>query len=70
MRISYLGRQNSWARIEKYETETPIKKGLAYPSIKRTRFPLALAWVSVHKVQGLSLEQGVIDFMCQKQKSF
>ena len=43
MRRSYLGRQSSWTRIEKCETEIPIKKGLAYPSIKRTQFPLALA---------------------------
>ena len=32
---------------------------------------LMLAWTStVHKVQGLSLEQGVIDFDLKKQKSF
>ena len=71
MRSSYLGRQNSWAAIEKCETEIPIKKESASPSIKRTQFPLTLAWAStVYKVQGLNLEQGVIDFDLRKQKSF
>ena len=71
MRSSYLGRQNSWVAIEKCETEIPIKKGLASPNIKRTQFPLTLAWAStVHKVQGLSLEQGVVDFDLRKQRLF
>ena len=34
------------------------------------QFPLIFAWAStVHKVQGLSLEQSVIDFDLQKKKS-
>ena len=71
MRSSYSGRQNCWVYIEKCETEISIKKGPASPSIKRTQFPLTLAWASTdHKVQSLSLEQGVIDFDLQKQKSF
>ena len=71
MRSSYLNREKSWVPIEKCETETSIKKGSASPSIKRTQFPLTLAWAfTVHKVQGLSLEQGVIDFDLRKQKSF
>ena len=67
MRSSYLSRQKSWVPIEKCETEVSIKKGSASPSIKRTQFPLTLTWEStVHKVQGLSLEQGLIDFDLEK----
>ena len=63
MRSSYLGRQNSWVAIEKCETEITIKKGLASPNIKQIQFPLTLAWsFTVHKVQSLCLEQGVVDF--------
>ena len=57
--------------IEKCEAQIPIKKRSASPSIKRTQFPLILAWAStVLKIQGLSLEQGVIDFDQRKQKLF
>ena len=71
VRLPYLGRQNSWIVIGKCKTEIPIKKGLASPSIKETQFPLTLPWAStVHKVQGLSLEQGADDFDLRKQRSF
>ena len=63
MRSSYLGRQNSWVPTEKCETEISIKKESTSPSFKCTHFPLTLAWAStVHKFQGLSLEQGPSDF--------
>ena len=72
MRSSNLGRKNLWALVEKCETtEISIKKGSASPFIKHTQFLLTIALTSaVHEVQGLSLEQGVIDFHLQKQKSF
>ena len=40
MRSSYLGRHNSSVAIGKCETEIPVKKGSASPSIKRIQFPL------------------------------
>ena len=71
MRSFYLDRQNSWVPIEKCETEISIKKRSALPSIKRTQFLLTLAWAStIHKIQGLSLEQGVVNFDLRNQKSF
>ena len=57
--------------IEIYETEKIIKNVSAPLSIKHTHFPLTLACASnVHKVQDLSLQQGVTDFELQKPKSF
>ena len=38
IKLSYLGRQNSWVPIEKYNAEIPVKKGSTSPSIKDTEF--------------------------------
>ena len=66
-----LSKRNSWVSIEKCEAKIPVKKGWTSPSIRRPQFHLVFEWVStVNKVQSLSLEQGVIDFDLQKQKSF
>ena len=43
MRSSYLHRQNAQVPIEKCETDIPIRKRSAFPSIKCTEFPLTLA---------------------------
>ena len=53
---------------EKSEAEIPIKKGATSPSVKFTQFPLILAWAStVHKIQVLSLKQGVADLICESK---
>ena len=71
MKSSYLGRQNSWTPIEKCEAKISLKIVSALPSTKRTQCSLTLVWAStVDKVQGLSFEQGMIDFDLRKQKSF
>lgn len=47
-----------------------LKKGSASPSIKCVQFLVTLTCAStVHKVQDLSLEKGVIGFSLQNQKS-
>ena len=57
--------------VEIFESDISIKKETASSSIKCIQFPLILAWTStVHKVQDLSLQQGVIDFDLEKQKLF
>ena len=69
MKSSYLGRKCFWVPIEKCEAEIPIKKGSASRPIKRIQLPLILARAcTIHKVQGLCLEQDVIDFDLRKQK--
>ena len=57
--------------IEKCEADIPISNGSVSPSIKWTQFPLALSCAcTIHKVQGLSLNEGVVRFDSQKQKYF
>ena len=41
------------------------------PEIQRLQFPITLAWAcAVHKVQGLTLNEVVVNFALRKQKSF
>ena len=70
IRSSYLGRQDSCVPVKKWESEIPINKGSAPPSIKSTQFRLTLACAfTVHEFQGLSLEQDSVHFDLWKQKS-
>ena len=51
-KTGYLSRNMKWL--------SRLKKKKLQPSIKRTQFPLVLSWpYTVHKVQGLSLSDGV-----------
>ena len=68
----YFAQQHRWVPIEKAEASIMVRTNKeSSPVIKRTQFPLMLAWAcTVHKVQGLSLEKAVICFNLLKQKSF
>ena len=47
--------------IETRQADIPVSKGSVSPSIKRVRFRLALSWeCTIHKVQGLSLNEDVV----------
>ena len=69
MTSPYLGRQNSWVLIDKCKTEISIKTESSSSSTKRSHFLLTLELTSTfHKVQDLSLEQGVIDSDLRQRK--
>lgn len=47
----------------------PLRKTQYLHQLSETQFPLAVAWTAtVHEVQGLRLDQGVLDFDLKKQK--
>ena len=55
----------------KHEVSFGHKKNKSQPCIKRTAFSLVLSWAcTVPKVQGLSLDEGVISFDLHRQRSF
>ena len=56
---------------KKHQALFGLRKNKQQPSVKRTQFPLTMSWAwTVHKVQGLSLAEGVVSFDLEKQKSF
>ena len=70
MRGDIIAQQQHWVSIQKYEVSFPIKKNKPHPSFKRTQFPLVLSWTcTIHKVQGLTLKEGVVNFKLQRQKN-
>ena len=57
--------------LQKCDSDIPVCKGSISSIIKRTQFPLMSSWeCTIHKVQGLSLEEGVVNFDLQKQRTF
>ena len=65
-------RQNNCIPIERVEAKIKVKTTkLSSPEIKRTQFPLMLAWAcTVHKVQGKQFKEIVISFDLFKQRSW
>ena len=65
-------RKHLWFPIDKTTVDIRIKSNKSSsPVIKRTQFPLMLAWAcTVHKVQGLSFNKVVVGFQLLKQQNF
>ena len=65
-------RENSAVPIEPILARIKIRPGKpSSPEIQRVQFPITLAYaVTIHKVQGLSLNEVVISFELFKQRSF
>ena len=71
MRSDVTARQYYWVPIKKREALFGLRNNRQQPSIKRTHFPLTLSWAfTVHKLQGLSLTEGVVSFDLESHKSF
>ena len=65
-------RQNHVVSIEPILAKIKVRTGKpSSPEIQRVQFPVALAWAcTVHKVQGLTLENIVVSLELRKQKFF
>ena len=67
----HFAQQSCFVPSQKCDADIPICKGSISPSIKRTQFPIMLPWAcTIHKVQGSSLEEGIVNFDFQKQRTF
>ena len=64
--------ENRLVPIAPVQTKIKVRPGKASsPEIQRIQFPLTLAWAcTVHKVQGLTLNDVVISFNLLRQRSF
>ena len=69
---SPFAREHRVVPIEPVLTKIKLRPGkLSSPGVQRIQFPITLAWAcTVHKVQGLTLQNVVISFHLNKQKSF
>ena len=57
--------------IKRHETSIIIGNANKFIAIKRIQFSLRLSWVcTIHKVQGLSLQEAVVSFDFVRQKIF
>ena len=71
MQSDVTAQQHNWVTIKKYQALLGFCKNKQQSSVKRTKFSLTLSWAcTVHKVQGLSLAEGVVSFNLEKQKYF
>ena len=65
-------RQNHVVPVEPALAKIKLRPGkLSSPEIQRVQFPVALAWAcTIHKVQGLTLENIVVSLELRKQRFF
>ena len=71
MQSDLTAQQQNWVPIKKHQALFGLRKNKQQPSVKSTQFPLTLSSAcTVHKVQGLSLAEGVVSFDLEKTKVF
>ena len=65
-------RENTAVPIQPVLARIKVRPGKpSSPEVQRLQFPITLAWAcTVHKVQGLTLNEVVVNFALRKQKSF